>query len=325
MNKTALIAAGVFAVSLYAQIPGPNVNMISGTTWPNGDPHLNRQNEGSGAVSSRNPRTLFAGGNDYRTVDIPFPADDGRVVGDAWMGAYRSYNGGETWLSSLLPGYPQDTSPEGVASPLKGYAVATDPIVQAGTHGLFYQGGLVFNRGNNADSALFVATWQDLNNKENGERIRYRRAVILDTGTSGTSLDKPWMAADIARGGAVGSASCSFDGVPFTSGNLYVIGTKFVGLDPAKPQNNPKSQILVYRSQDCGASFPLVTKVSESINLSNGAVGVIDPSDGTLYVVWRQLASGNQGDGIIWTKSTDGGRNFSKLETAFTFPGRPAL
>ena len=34
-------------------IAGPNVNMVSGTTWPDGDPFLQRQNEPSIAVSTR--------------------------------------------------------------------------------------------------------------------------------------------------------------------------------------------------------------------------------------------------------------------------------
>src|SRR5215471_2292565 len=63
----AIAGAGV----LRAQQPGRNVNMVSGTSLPDGDPFLQRQNEPSGAVSSRNPLTLFAGANDYRTVDLP--------------------------------------------------------------------------------------------------------------------------------------------------------------------------------------------------------------------------------------------------------------
>src|SRR5437870_3597439 len=64
-----LIAAGM--VPLTAQVPGTNVNMVSGTQWPGGDPFLQRQNEPTMAVSSRNPLHMLAGANDYRTVDLP--------------------------------------------------------------------------------------------------------------------------------------------------------------------------------------------------------------------------------------------------------------
>src|SRR6476469_3745218 len=54
-----------------APVPGQNVNMVSGTQFPGGDPFLQRQNEPSLAVSSRNALHLLAGANDYRTVDLP--------------------------------------------------------------------------------------------------------------------------------------------------------------------------------------------------------------------------------------------------------------
>src|SRR6266849_3064986 len=95
-------------------VPGTNVNMVSGTQWPGGDPFLQRQNEPSIAVSSRNPQHLLAGSNDYRTVDLPGLPDD-LENGDAWLGVYKSTDGGQTWKSSLLPGYPQDSSRLGTA------------------------------------------------------------------------------------------------------------------------------------------------------------------------------------------------------------------
>src|SRR5512134_706397 len=118
----AFVSACVPAL-LAAQIPSRNVNMVSGTGWPGGDPFLQRQNEPSIAASTRNPLHLLAGANDYRTVDLPGLPNSGEV-GDAWMGLFKSFNGGATWKSTLLPGYPQDTSAEGTASPLKAYTAA---------------------------------------------------------------------------------------------------------------------------------------------------------------------------------------------------------
>ena len=109
----ALLAVGVAR----AQVPGPNVNMVSGTGWPGGDPFLQRQNEPSVAVSTRNPMHLLAGANDYRTVDLPGLPDD-KMTGDAWLGVFTSSDGGATWRSTLIPGYPQEQSS---TSPLHGY------------------------------------------------------------------------------------------------------------------------------------------------------------------------------------------------------------
>src|SRR5205085_7680299 len=164
----ALLSTGLWAQIVGQNVnAGQNINMVSGTQFPGGDPYLQRQNEPSMAVSTRNPQHLLAGANDYRSVDIPDPQSDAETH-DAWLGVFTSLDGGETWRSTLLPGYPQDTSAVGKASPLHSFTVATDPTVRAGTHGLFYYSGLAFNRGSNAPSGVFVATFQDQNDKGNG-------------------------------------------------------------------------------------------------------------------------------------------------------------
>src|SRR5213595_435017 len=96
---------GLLGATAIAQVPGQNINMVSGTQFPGGDPYLQRQNEPSMAVSTRNPQHLLAGANDYRSVDIPDPQSDAETH-DAWLGVFTSLDGGETWRSTLLPGYP---------------------------------------------------------------------------------------------------------------------------------------------------------------------------------------------------------------------------
>jgi parallel beta-helix repeat protein len=137
-----LFAWTVAAAEAQVALPGRNVNMAAGTTLPDGDPFLQRQNELSVACSSRDPRTCLAASNDYRTVDVP-GLSAGRVVGDAWLGTYVTTNGGQTWRTTLVPGYPQDPSN---ASPLKGLEAAADPTLRSGTNGMFYLTGIAFNR-----------------------------------------------------------------------------------------------------------------------------------------------------------------------------------
>ena len=159
---------------------GTNVNVISGT-GADGDWTLQRQNEPTIACSSRNPQNCLAGANDYRSVDIPFPDSGEKITGDAWLGWYTTKNGGQTWRTRLLPGYPQDTSLAGRTSPLRGYPAAADPIIRSGTNGMFYYGGLVFNREEGEGSAIFVARFIDNNNQEgvSGEPIAYVGASIV--------------------------------------------------------------------------------------------------------------------------------------------------
>jgi len=231
--------ATLFYATAYAQAPTPptpgqNVNMVSD------DPFLQRQNEPSIAVSTRNPQHLLAGANDYRTVDLPLsdvlPAE---AAGDAWLGIFKSFDGGVTWQSTLLPGFPQDKSPSGLASPMKGFTAASDPVVRAGTNGMFYYSGIAFNRGTNI-GGLFLTRFIDLNNKENGDArihtdpIRFIGTVQIDSGNAGQFIDKPWSAVDIPRGAGAGTCNIQVtqsDGTTvnqtFPAGNVYLAYAMF--------------------------------------------------------------------------------------------------
>src|SRR6478736_2041084 len=204
-----LIAVMLYFFVLFASAQSPsagaNVNMVSGTDWTNGDPFLQRQNEPSSAASTRNPLHLLAGANDYRTVDLPGTLDPLKgfeANADAWLGLFKSFDGGQTWRSTLVPGFPQDTSAPGKASPIKGRQAATDPVVRAGTNGLFYYAGVAFDRGEHKPSAIFVARFIDLNNRENGDPIAYLGTKQVAFSASSPELDKTALAVDIPRTGA---------------------------------------------------------------------------------------------------------------------------
>lgn len=333
-------------VPTLAQVSGQNVNMVSGTNWTNGDPFLQRQNEPSIAVSSRNPSHLLAGANDYRTVDLPgLLGIDER--GDAWLGLFKSFDGGRRWQSTLLPGFPLDGSSEGLASPIHGFQAASDPTVRAGTNGLFYYTGIAYNRGTKPLSAVFIARFIDLNNKENGsatvengsitnlaprDTVKYVDTQIIGRGTPDVFLDKPWLAVDIPRGDSTCTISVNQDGKTITqkipAGPVYVTATAFVGSGAKQ-----FSVILFRRSLDCGVTWsdPVILSQNDEIPGDaehQGTVIAIDPSvpssqPAKLYVAWRRFANLNDPDdapAIFVARSTDGGRHWEEPVPIVLFP-----
>lgn len=334
---TSLFLAILIPQEVAGQTAGPSVNMVSGTGWTNGDPFLQRQNEPSLAVSTRNTLHLFGGANDYRSVDLAGLAGQSER-GDAWLGIFKSYDGGQTWQSTLLPGFPLDSSPVGTASPIHGFQAAADPTVRAGTNGLFFYSGIAFNRGTNGTGVVFLSRFIDNDNKENGDAtvtngnltnlaptdaIQYVGTVIVDSGNSGQFLDKPWIATDVPRG----TATCTIpytraDGTQGTqtipAGQVYLAYTSFNG-------NQQDSKILFTSSQDCGATFGKAVKLSESNSVNQGTIVVVDPNSAnnaasTIYVAWRRFATTSQPDAILIAKSTDGGNTWTKAIQAVTFP-----
>jgi hypothetical protein len=339
----------VFFASAQSQSAGANVNMVSGTDWTTGDPFLQRQNEPSSAVSTRNPLHLLAGANDYRTVDLPgLLGIDER--GDAWLGIFKSFDGGQTWQSTLLPGYPLDSSLDGLASPLRGFQAGADPAVRAGTNGLFYYSGIAFNRGANALGAVFVARFIDNDNRENGDAtrtqgaitnvtpadsIRYLGETIVGRGNATQFLDKPWLAVDVPRGpatctitftnpdGSAGSETVPA-GAAFVSYTAFTTGSTSSDNDDDDDIATSNTQILFSRSSDCGKSFGSPVRIAGS-SINQGSVIVVDPSSAgnstaTVYVAWRRFADSFHRGGIAIAKSIDGGATFGSPVDVVTFP-----
>lgn len=337
------VALGIACLPLaLAQQAGQNVNMVSGTTWPYGDPFLERQDEPSIGVSTRNPLHLLAGANDYRTVDLNLPeADVGEATtataacptppctGEPWVGLYMSIDGGAHWQSTLLSGYPQDTSGRGLSSPLHGFTTAADPVIAAGTNGMFYYGGIAFDRGSSL-GLVFVARLMDLNNKENGNiaqdsyPIRYINTVPVAYGTNTPAqfLDKPAIAADIPRG----NSTCSFsvtqsDGSvvqqKIPQGNVYVA---YANVATAS-NGSQTSKIYFSRSTNCGTSWSAPIPISGAYAISQGADIQVDPETGIVYVAWRVIHSTAQAnDGIAIAASLNGGQSFLPPITLVSLP-----
>jgi len=299
-------------------IAGRNVNMVAGTDCINGDPYLQRQNEPSGAVSTRNPLNLLFGSNDYRTVDMPksegpLPGiPEGAAAGDAWLGLFKSFNGGESWISTLLPGYPQDQTVAGITSPLHGLSAASDPTVRAGTNGLFYYSGIAFDRVLHGRSVIFVARFIDNNVTKIGDAdpIKYLDTTIIDQGTSGQFADKPWIAVDAPRNG---SGTVPISGLDIPAQNVarhsvYMAYSIFLG----SLSGGDQSKIMFARSNDCGTTWQRPIKISESQHINQGTTIVVSPKDGTIYIAWRRFASQTEPSAIMMSQSRDFGYSFTK-------------
>jgi uncharacterized protein YjbI with pentapeptide repeats len=315
----AVCAAVAALTTVHAQIPGRNVNMVSGTTLPDGDPYLQRQNEPSIAASTRNPLHLLGGANDYRTVDIP-GLPDGIETGDAWTGLFKSTDGGQRWKSTLIPGYPQDATPIGLASPIKGYQAAADPVVRAGTNGLFYYAGLAFDRGDNGKSAIFLSRFVDNNNLEGGDPIAYLGTRIVAKNPGARFLDKPWLAVDIPRTIStctIAAPNGQTQRVP--AGPAYVTWSAITGSGASI-----RSQIFLSRSLDCGATWSAPIQISRAQDqINQGSTIAIDPKSGTVFVAWRRFAvpGSDDNDAILVARSLDLGKKFECWE-AHRFPRR---
>ncbi len=286
--------------------------MVTGTQWPGGDPFLQRQNEPSMAISSRNPLHMVAGDNDYRSVDLPAVSGEVAPTGDAWLGFFTSFDGGQTWTSNLVPGYPQDTSLAGRLSPIYGLGAGADPTVRAGTNGMFYYGGLAFNRQQGGASKVFVATYTDDNDLEGGNSIRYLWTTQVDTGNSNLFEDKPSIAVDIPRSW---SGLCIVPALPlkdtqiFRAGTVYAAWTQFTGAE-----SNGVAAIMFSRSIDCGLTWTHPVQISGTAKTNQGASLAIDPNTGALYIAWRVFVSTSptQADAIMYVASFNGGSTFTK-------------
>src|SRR3954454_17347764 len=249
-----------------------------------------QENEPTAAINPRAPRIITSGANEYCTVE---------GNGNTWVGFYRSTNGGASWTDSLLPGYPTDSSPEGLASPLhrKGTTNAGDPVQAWDRSGRLFFMGNAFNRAAPQNGDVWVATY-------NADAAHYVRTVVVGKGTpalKGKFNDKTSIEVD--RGLSSPHA-----------GNVYVAWSVF--------QGNGNNEIVFARSTDHGRTFSHPSKISEG-SLGNQFADIEVTRNGTVYVAWNgTTGSRARGvDAMLYARSTDGGRSFTKPAVAARFDG----
>jgi hypothetical protein len=243
------------------------------------------QNEPSVAVDPANTMIMVAGSNDYC-------AEIQNGSGNVWAGYYRSTDGGQTWSNSLVPGYPEDGSTAGTASPAQGSCAAGgDPTQAFDGSGHLYYGFICFNRVKPTNGSIYVARYDD-----HGEV--YVRTVRVERGTPsvwGLFQDKINIAVDPSIG------------TP-TAGNVYVAWARYSG----QAANN---NIFFTRSTDGGRTFSKPYRLTGGQAEEQFADMAIGP-DGAVYVTYREIAHQKSTENRIRiVRSVDGGQSFSAPRT----------
>src|SRR5438067_10022507 len=275
-----------------------------------------RQNEPAVQVDPRNTQVLLGSSNDYCGVYNDGSDANGAPIpsGPIWLGYYRSQDGGHSFVSSLVPGYPDDTSPYAALSQAR-TASSGDPVIAWDAHGRAF-----FGSESSGDPAgtkktlgdVWVARYRNPGGADAPTTARdgleYYGTTVVASGSSAPNLlgkfhDKTSIEADRTGG------RCD--------GNVYFAWARFTG-------NVGQSNIYVSRSTDHGVTF------SNPQQLTSQVKNVQDPSisvtgNGNVYVTWDQgTTNSNQTEGVGVVKSTDCGATFGPEKVLVGYTGYEA-
>jgi len=240
------------------------------------------QNEPTIAVDPHNTQVVVAGSNDYCAAI---------VNGDVWPGYYLSTDGGGSWNDSLVPGYPDDSSAAGLASPAHGSCgAAGDPSQAFDADGRLFYAFICFNRSKPINGAVYSARYLS-------DGSAYDRTVLIKKGSpsaqfsgSGLFQDKINVAADQTSG-------------PF-SGNVYVAWSQYTG-------KAPNNSILLSRSTDHGLTFSPAIRVTPVEKGTGSFTDLAVGPDGAVYLTYLTYQSSSRPTADVWLlKSVDGGASF---------------
>ncbi len=282
------------------------------------------------AVDPRNPNIIAGAVPSY---NLPAP-----TIG--WPAYFRSTDGGVTWSTRLLPGFPGDTSPEGLTSALN------DPS--------FVPGGgdvdMTFDRlGNLYYSAEMLSftpgfTLTGFVAKFANDGADFVRATLI-----ASHIDFPKIAVDTTGGPSDGNIYISYgccggnsftrstDGgltfspvVPIPSGGIPqdvvvdTVGNVYVASEHCTPNGSKclddgTAKILVSKSTDGGLTFgqPVVAVTikldpfslpNNQFSLSGGAPQLTADANG-IYIVYDDFGTGDTD--VLLTRSIDRGVTWS--------------
>jgi hypothetical protein len=330
---TLVAAAVVSAIASFKPDPpntrltndnGANGGYVSNFTLVTGQPYTDdvltacsqsrgRQNEPAVAVDPRNPNVIVGSSND----DCGVFNSDGTFLGlgIAWMGYYRSENGGASFISSLIPGYPGDNSPYAARSDVR-TAFSGDPVLAWDNQGRLFAGSE--SSGDPEGTAklfgdVWVATYQNPNGPGGAttdDGKEFVRSIDVAEGSAAPAAGKfhDKTAIEVDRTGG----SCD--------GNVYFAWARFTGNIFGGP-NGFNSSVYFVRSTDHGQTFSAPVKLTQTVHdIQFPDISVT--GNGHVYVTYRQFAdvrSHEVSDAIAYNASTDCGASFSAPKVAQTF------
>jgi hypothetical protein len=304
-------------VRLTNDFPG-STGYISAFTLATGNPYTDavlsecstargRQNEPAVEVDPRNTNVLIGSSNDYCGVYSTVVGGVPVALGPIWLGYYRSENGGASFQSSLVPGYPGDVSPFAALAQIR-TASAGDPVIAWDGHGRVFMGSE--SSGDPAGTAktfgdVWVARYENPDG-EGGSTINdgkaYRGTTRVAKGSSAPNLlgvfhDKTAIQAD-------------HSGSP-CDGNVYFSWARFTA--------GKNSNIYFVRSTDHGVTFSNPVLITTSItNVQDPDISVT--GNGHVYVTFDEgETKSGQPSAVVIAQSTDCGQTFSKTQVVTTF------
>jgi hypothetical protein len=190
------------------------------------------------------------------------------------------------------PGYPDDISTEGVASPAHGTcAAAGDPTQALDAEGNLFYAFICFNRSKPVNGAVYVAKYTD-------HGADYVRTVLVKSGTpsglflTGLFQDKINLTVDQTTGAH--------------GGNVYVAWSQYDGFAPT-------NAVLFSRSTDGGLTYSTPVKVTPKEQGTASFADLAVGPDGTVWLTFLTYPSSSRPTADVWLQaSTNGGLSFAK-------------
>jgi hypothetical protein len=259
-------------------------------------------------IDPRNSDVIVGSSNDYCGVYNSSSGGVPQPTGPIWLGYYRSENGGASFQSSLVPGYPGDTSPYASRAQIR-TASAGDPVLAWDSQGRLFAGSESSDDPAGTKKTFgdeWVATYVNPGGTAGptvNDGKEFKRSVLVDKGSSAPNLlgkfnDKTAIEADRTR------SACR--------GNVYFAWSRYNG--------NGGNSIYFSRSTNHGATF------SSPLNLgpSNAELQFPDiavTGNGHVYVTFRRVANAkkNVANAVMITKSVNCGKTFTKPKVVTTF------